>query len=379
MTAHDPQLHRPKAGILSWLGLSRDAEAEAAAPQPSDSGEEVPDPVRAARLRHVADIGRFLSAQELEVSPFTLAIAHDFLTGEDPQMARAIEARIKSGEPITVEWLENAGRDHGTGGERRALNVLMTRLETNLDEFSRSSSAAKNAATDYSSALETQVTDLSNIDNAGEVISELANLASAMLNRTRELEKEMSRSELQAKSLRRNLDQAKRSAEEDHLTGLPNRRGFDAMMAKEHAAAQAAREHLCVAFCDIDHFKRINDTHGHDAGDRVLKAVAQTLAKISNDKCHVARHGGEEFVVLLRGKPLNEAWEVLDAAREAMAERRLVNRASDVPFGQVTFSGGIADVFAHGDPRTALKAADEALYRAKAEGRNRIEIARRVG
>ena len=255
----------------------------------------------------------------------------------------------------------------------------MTRLETNLDEFSRSSSAAKCAATDYSSALETQVTDLSNIDNAGEVISELANLASAMLNRTRELEKEMSRSELQAKSLRRNLDQAKRSAEEDHLTGLPNRRGFDAMMAKEHAAAQAAREHLCVAFCDIDHFKRINDTHGHDAGDRVLKAVAQTLAKISNDKCHVARHGGEEFVVLLRGKPLNEAWEVLDAAREAMAERRLVNRASDVPFGQVTFSGGIADVFAHGDPRTALKAADEALYRAKDDGRNRIEIARRAG
>ena len=378
MTAYDPNLHRPKAGILSWLGLGRDAEAEADGPTPA--APEAPlDPLRAARLRHVADIGQFLAAQALEVTPFTLATAHDFLTGEDPQRARAIEARIQNGEVITVEWLEQLGQDAGSGGERRALTTLMTRLETNLDEFSRSSSAAKCAATDYSTALETQVHGLHGIDNAGEVISELANLAAAMLNRTRELEKEMSRSELQAKTLRRNLDQAKRSAEEDHLTGLPNRRAFEGMLKSEHAAAQAAKEHLCVAFCDIDHFKRVNDTHGHDAGDRVLKAVAQTLAKISNDKCHVARHGGEEFVVLLRGKSITEAGEVLDTAREAMAERRLINRASDMPFGQVTFSAGIADVFAHGEPGAALKAADEALYRAKAEGRNRIMIAPRTG
>lgn len=129
---------------------------------------------------------------------------------------------------------------------------------------------------------------------------------------------------------------------------------------------------MCVAICDIDHFKRVNDTHGHEAGDRVIRAVAQTLAKISNDTCHVARHGGEEFVILFRGKALDEAWQTLDQAREAMSERRLVNRATDVPFGRITFSGGIADVFAHATPREALKAADDALYAAKASGRNCI-------
>jgi len=372
MTAHDPQLHRPKAGILSWLGLSRDAEAEAAAPQPSDSGEEVPDPVRAARLRHVADIGRFLSAQELEVSPFTLAIAHDFLTGEDPQMARAIEARIKSGEPITVEWLENAGRDQGTGGERRALNVLMTRLETNLDEFSRSSSAAKNAATDYSSALETQVTDLSNIDNAGEVISELANLASAMLNRTRELEKEMSRSELQAKSLRRNLDQAKRSAEEDHLTGLPNRRGFDAMMAKEHAAAQAAREHLCVAFCDIDHFKRINDTFGHNVGDEVLREFALRLATNVRGVDLACRYGGEEFVVIMPDTAMKDALRIAERLRLHVAGTPFRAQGLTEPLS-VTISVGVACTEGGEDSTDALlKMADEAVYDAKAHGRTQV-------
>ena len=147
------------------------------------------------------------------------------------------------------------------------------------------------------------------------------------------------------------------------------------MFEESYRLARASTEVLCVAFCDIDHFKRINDTHGHEAGDRVLKLVADSLARITNDSCHVARHGGEEFVMLFRGQTLTEAQAKLDSLREALADRRLVNRANDQPFGQVTFSAGIADVFACGDPRTALRAADTALYRAKLNGRNRIELA----
>ncbi|NCU12683.1 MAG: GGDEF domain-containing protein, partial [Sphingomonadaceae bacterium] len=138
---------------------------------------------------------------------------------------------------------------------------------------------------------------------------------------------------------------------------------------------RAATEPLCVAFCDIDRFKAINDTHGHDAGDRVLKLVAESFARLSGDHCHVARHGGEEFVMLLRGESLQTVTEKLDLLRQQLSERRLVNRATDEPFGQVTFSAGVADVFACGDPRTALRAADSALYRAKQSGRNRVEAA----
>jgi diguanylate cyclase len=177
---------------------------------------------------------------------------------------------------------------------------------------------------------------------------------------------------MQTRTLQRSLDEARRSAELDHLTGLPNRRAFENVLEHEYAEALAANEPLCVAICDIDHFKRVNDTHGHEAGDRVIRAVAQSLARISNANCHVARHGGEEFVILFRGKTIEEGWRILDEARDAMADRRLVNRATDVPFGRVTFSGGIADVFAHANPREALKAADDALYVAKASGRNCI-------
>ena len=137
----------------------------------------------------------------------------------------------------------------------------------------------------------------------------------------------------------------------------PDRRAFEACFEQEYREARANAQTLAVGFCDIDHFKLVNDTHGHDAGDRVIKLVAQSLARISNDHCHVARHGGEEFVVLFRNVALDDAMASLNRLRQEMAERRLVSRANDLPFGQVTFSGGIADVFAFPDRRAALRAA----------------------
>ena len=195
-----------------------------------------------------------------------------------------------------------------------------------------------------------------------------------MVSRTEIFAAEMKRSEDEAQALRRELDKARHDAEIDHLTGLPNRRAFEAALDRHYREARQEADHLCVAFCDIDHFKRVNDTHGHDTGDRVIKAIGEALARISDDTCHVARHGGEEFVMLFRGKTTQEAWEKLDAVRENFGSRQFVNRANDNPIGKITFSGGIADVFAHKNPRDALKAADEALYEAKSGGRNQIVL-----
>jgi diguanylate cyclase len=385
MTADDPSHRQSGKGLLGWLRRS---------PHGDDGGADtsgpghiaLADPHRLARAQLLSDVTDFLLTHDLKISGFTLAVAHDYLTGANGRMMRLIDQRIQGREPLSVEWLEQNSHDAGDD-ERDVLNRMMNRLETNIDAFDRTSSAAKTAASDYSEALTAHVGDLDRpVDAASNdaqtppsadthVVQELLTLARTMVERTANLEQDMARSLLETRALRRSLEQARRSAEEDHLTGLPNRRAFEHRFTTEFAAAREAKEQLAVAFCDIDNFKRVNDEHGHEAGDRVLKSVASSLAHISDDRCHVARHGGEEFVVLLRGRSLHQAWELLDDARSAMAERRMVNRSTDTPYGKVTFSGGIADVFAFPDPRTALRAADRALYRAKSEGRNRILVA----
>lgn len=329
-----------------------------------------------ASLALVVEIGRFLALHRLEVSSFTLAIAHDYLTGEDARLLRLIDSRLQACGGIDRQWLEMALSDPDPGSDRKAMSALMVKMQSNIEEFGRTTADARSAASAYGSALAKHVDSMQRRADSADMVAEIARLAAAMLDRSRELERAMTRSELQTRGLQRRLDDARRNAEKDHLTGLPNRRAFETRLAQEVGEARESHEPLCVAICDIDHFKAVNDTHGHEAGDRVLKSVAQALARISNDRCHVARHGGEEFVVLLRGQSLGECWELLDEVRAQQAERKLVNRATDVPFGRVTFSAGLADIFAFADPRAALRAADQALYRAKSGGRNRVIIAR---
>ena len=375
MTAHDPSLHRPVSGILTWLGLGQRADAPPAAPA-ATPGEARAERRDAQRQRTLDEIASFLSYHQLEVTAQTLTIAHNYLSGADPHLARLIDRQMQARQPVTLDWIEDVLSRSERSDELAMLTQLMQRLEASIEEFGKTSHDAQQATSDYNSALEEHVSELEQVTAAGAVISELATIAKVMLKRTRDIERQMVRSEAQTRALKRRLAETRRNAEEDHLTGLPNRRAFEVRYEEEYRQAFAAAEPLCVAFCDIDNFKRINDHHGHDAGDRVLKLVAESLSRISDDRCHVARHGGEEFVVLLRDVPVAEAFAKLDQLRASLAERRLVNRATEVPFGQITFSAGIADAFAFPDRRTALKAADAALYRAKQGGRNRIEVAR---
>ncbi|MFM5932416.1 MAG: diguanylate cyclase [Novosphingobium sp.] len=360
--------------VRNWLGISVDAPDEA--PDPAFD----PPPVEQENLWVTAnrqildDVAQFLLHHRIAVDAESLGFAYDLVTNADPRLAGMVKRRFRERKPLDAEWIFDT-RSNRHGDDAEAIARLRERLEKSVAEFSQTTHDARTATSHYQSALKTHVDELQDLNRAGEVISELASVANAMLSRTRDIEEKMARSERETRVLQKRLEEARRSAEHDHLTGLPNRRAFESLLEKEYAEARLTREALCVAFCDIDKFKAINDLHGHDAGDRVLKLVAQSLAEISDDRCHVARHGGEEFVMLFRGKTAREAFAPLDTMRETLATRRLVNRANDTPFGQVSFSAGLADLFAFPNPRAALKAADEALYLAKERGRNRIEIA----
>lgn len=158
----------------------------------------------------------------------------------------------------------------------------------------------------------------------------------------------------------------------DPLTSLRNRRAFDERLADAFDQAERYNRPLSLALVDLDHFKSINDTHGHDAGDSVLRGVARIIAAGTRQSDFVARVGGEEFAIILPETALFEALQFGEKLRAAVA-------ATDVGEHRVTVSVGIANVPHSEIPGTSelFRAADQALYRAKQRGRNRVEIERR--
>jgi diguanylate cyclase len=323
-----------------------------------------------AKRRLLAQVADFLIDHELEVLPFTLAIAYDCVTGGSPRLAQRILERAEKGLPITLKWLEDVGATQPPDATAEAMTTLVGQIEDGLGDFGRTMAGARAVTGTFVGALE---------DHAAGMKEDprLATLTRGMIEHGRSVQRELAASEAAVARMQAQLDEARLIANQDHLTGLPNRRAFDALFDRELREARLGGQGLCVAFCDIDHFRRINDTHGHPAGDRVLRQVADTLTRIAQAQFHVARHGGEEFAVLLRGVSLGEAWARLDAAREDLARKRLVNRASGQPFGQITFSGGVADALTYRTRSAALTAADDALRAAKHAGRNRVMMAGR--
>ncbi|WP_246389352.1 GGDEF domain-containing protein [Microvirga mediterraneensis] len=173
------------------------------------------------------------------------------------------------------------------------------------------------------------------------------------------------------KSLHQAHEAALLAARTDLLTGLPTRRHIMELLDEALATSRQSGSGLCAAIIDIDHFKGINDTYGHDAGDVVLQHFARACRERVPPGSHLGRIGGEEFLLLLTDVRLNDADRRLDAVRAGLPAAVLPDRATRRP---VAFSAGLTEALSHDDRSSILSRADRALYAAKSEGRNRTRI-----
>jgi diguanylate cyclase (GGDEF)-like protein len=180
--------------------------------------------------------------------------------------------------------------------------------------------------------------------------------------RTRELEAEQN-------ALRAHAEALGRAAREDALTGLHNRRAIDEAMPRLIDRSRDGHGPLAVAMADLDHFKQINDRYGHGVGDEVLTRLAQLLRNNTRGADLLARVGGEEFIIVFSGTPIELAHDVCERLRQAVAQHPW---REVVPGLEVTVSVGLV-AGAPGDAQPVLIArADAALYEAKRRGRNRV-------
>jgi diguanylate cyclase (GGDEF)-like protein len=161
------------------------------------------------------------------------------------------------------------------------------------------------------------------------------------------------------------LEQVRRLAGSDALTGLPNRRHFEESLERELARAERTEQPVNLLMLDIDHFKRINDTYGHQTGDAVLRAVGRRLSETVRVGDVVARYGGEEFTIVMPSADTEDAVVLADRILRAVEQ-------IDIP---VTVSIGIATFLRHAaDGSSLVEAADRALYESKRSGRNRSTV-----
>lgn len=161
----------------------------------------------------------------------------------------------------------------------------------------------------------------------------------------------------------------------DALTGLYNRRYFERRLREESAHARRHKRPFSLVIVDIDHFKLVNDTYGHEDGDRVLKHVAELIASSLREDDIACRYGGEEFVLLLRATPGPAARVVANRLRSAF-QGKGIHLGEKAEERHITFSGGVAaaDERNNFNCEGIVDRADKALYRAKRAGRNRVEM-----
>jgi diguanylate cyclase len=302
---------------------------------------------QAEKRRLFAAIGETLFARGLDPTPENFAAVHAMLA---PRAAATDTA------PATEERRRDAAQEF-LQTARRQVEALATVAASTREEVR-----------DYQGDLQFGAEQLA--AGAGPAsIAALVGITETMIERSRLAEARLEQATEEANALRQKLLDAQSEARTDALTGISNRRAFE----DRFAALSEAGVGISVALCDIDRFKSINDTHGHDVGDRVLRLVAQVL-KNNCPGAMVARYGGEEFAVLFAATNSAIASRLVNASREAVSSSAFKDKETGTPIGQISFSAGVATA-RPGEGETALmRRADRLLYKAKASGRNRVEV-----
>lgn len=311
-------------------------------------------------------IGEFLFANALELTARNFDFARRFLEGGDVALTRAIDAAIERNGRVSDRDIARLVERRTRSKESETLAKLARELEGKVTECLAAVTDSAASTQAYSTALDQAADEMAS--DPGGTYRRLLQVTLEVAETTRRIGDQLEVTQRDTHRLRDDLDKARRAADEDHLTGLPNRRAFHARV--DEAVAERSGRPLAVALCDIDDFKLVNDSHGHDTGDRVLRFVAKLLREALPRQVYVARYGGEEFVCLFDGIAVAQAVEMLDEARTRLRGRVLRDQVSGRPIQTVTFTAGVAGIV--DDANAALRTADEALYAAKEAGKDRV-------
>lgn len=295
----------------------------------------------------------------------------------DPEIVRAIDNHQGDLDEVACHkiykrYLSETARDE-------AVKKISDQVQLAITEMASMLTSVKSATTEYGDTLgdvTEKIAQADSIEDLGKVVSSIVQDTKKMVEKNQELELQLVNSSKQVTELRKNLDNVKKEAMTDGLTGLSNRKAFDKAIRDHVEEAENLGIPLILMMLDIDHFKKFNDTYGHQVGDQVLRLVARTLTDNVKGRDTAARYGGEEFAILLPETTLAGGIKVADVLRKSVETKEVINKTSNETLGRITLSVGVAEYKSGESISDFIERADAALYSAKKGGRNRVEAAR---
>ncbi len=258
----------------------------------------------AERTRQIADRALALMTRyEVAPLPLNYAIWFAYAGNFKPELTRELEAWMRSQTSFTEHLAHDFHeRFIQPPPATEAVEEIGKRMQTQLDQLGRAIQSAGRDASAYGNTLQGAAGLLGkDVDLAGlrSVVDNLVIATRHMQRRSKELEQQLEQSNRESQELRQNIEQVRKASLTDALTGLANRKYFDERLNATLREARRTNEPLCLLFADIDHFKKFNDSWGHQTGDQVLRLVARTLNENVKGRDTPVRFGGEEFAVLL--------------------------------------------------------------------------------
>jgi diguanylate cyclase len=337
-----------------------------------------PAPSQSAKVAEAAC--KAMAAHGVVPTPRNYTIWYTYAAGTMPALRQAIDNLIARqtnfSDGINADLYQRY-----FGGSEDQVAVIETggRLQAVIEQVSRYLGDHSGEIGEFGHTLDTISTAIGRSqpqESVRELVADLIKETQSMAKRNYTLETRLGRIATEVTELRENLQAVQREALTDALTGIPNRKFFDSRLQEAARESLNDGEALSLLLCDIDHFKRFNDTYGHQIGDQVLRLVARTLSDSVKGRDTPARFGGEEFAIILPHTNLDQAAIVADQIRKGVMRRRFVGKDTRDDYGGVTLSFGVAQYRAHEDLADLIGRADAALYHAKREGRNRVSTER---
>jgi len=320
-----------------------------------------------------------MAQHDASFNPLTFALWYEHVAGINPRLSEALNAAIASQQRLSDDNVQQLFREHVAPPEHQVMVRIGEQFHKTMADMAESATRTGNDAGKFDEQLSELALALESADTVSlspHIVQAREN-ASEMRLSAQALEQQVANSRKEIETLQTELGRVREEALLCPLTRLLNRKGFDQALLRIVKSAAGTDNSHCLVMFDIDHFKKVNDTHGHVMGDRVIQTLGEVLRACVADKkgFSVARYGGEEFAVLLPDTSIQVAEAVAENIRQRVKTLKIRNRRTQEVVLTVTVSAGVAKMEQGDESNTLIGRADSALYKSKQNGRDRVTCA----